>query len=265
VPNNPSPAKLHRLLLRAASELFPVGVSAAFVGLFFSHLASEGYAWLPVLAVTLTIPAVFWSQRSFMNAAERTVLTRWERIDAPWISNLARDHGVEVQDIVSLPATGAFWIHAGFSASGTPRGVIGLGENLDDAHLETTLVHEFGHGALHHLPKRTKAAAQAVLPAFIPALLSPFNPAVVAAIAVLASFTGVLWFSAFCRRQELEADLFAFRHTDGRATLGMLDSLAPFSNPADLLALHPPISSRRSAILHAVHRTGTYSSVQTCN
>jgi Zn-dependent protease with chaperone function len=252
VPNDPSPAKLHWLLLRATSELFPVGVTAAFVGVFFSHLASEGYAWLPVFAVALAIPAVFWNQRSSMNAAERTALTRWERINASWITNLAHKHGVEVQDVVSVPATGAFWIHAGFSSSGTPRGVIGLGDNLDDTHLETTLAHEFGHGALHHLPKRTKAAAQAVLPAFIPALLAPLGPAVVAPVSVLAAFTGVLWFFAFCRRQELEADLFAFRHTDCQAALGMLDSLAPFSNPADLLALHPPVTARRSAILHAV-------------
>lgn len=226
-----------------------MGVSAAIVGVFFAHLADIGYAWLPVLAVSLAIPAVFQNQRWSMNAAERTALSQWERIEAPWISALASRHGVRVDTVVSVPATGAFWIHAGFTPDGTPRGVIGLGAHLDDAHLETTLIHEFGHGALQHLPKRATAAAQACTPALLPALLAPLSPAVVAPVAVVASIAGVFWFYSFCRRQEIEADLFAAKHAGVSPTLGMLDSLAPYANPADLLALHPPITARRTAVL----------------
>lgn len=247
-----SKPKLCWLFFKALCSLFPVVVTASIVGVFFAHLADIGYAWLPALAVSLAVPAVYWNQKWSMNAAEGTALAQWERVEAPWISDLASRHGVRVDAVVSVPATGAFWIHAGSAPDGTPRGIIGLGEHLDDAHLETTLSHEFGHGALQHLPKRATAAAQATTPALLPALFAPFGPVAAASLAVLSAVFGVLWFSAFCRRQELEADLFASRHSGVTPTLGMLESLAPYANAADLLALHPPIAARRTAVIRAV-------------
>ena len=233
----------------AIPDLFPLVISAAFTGALFAHLHAAGFWWLPALSVMLGVICLAISQANALHTAPaRAAAAKWPIIDAPWIQELGAAHGVAIAHVVEVPATGAFWIHAGRSSTGTPRGIIALGQHLDPDHLHTTLSHEFAHGALEHLPARARATSIALVPMMLPATAAFSGPAITACIAVLAGVGSVLWFCSFCRRQEIEADIGAAMYAGQDNALGMLDSLAPFATSPHLCALHPPVAARKAAV-----------------